>query len=186
MYGIHICKYYGQWTDGLSAPFRVCLRAESSPAPVCVLRAAHTEPPSQSGCFVPRRDHSDQHHQYQSFQPGCLGLLGSSSLIGLSLCSLFLPSSLFGRKFSLWSQVQRTFFNKISHSFYTHKQYQHLLENYLAYFEYTNIKEKENRNSRGSSLNCVLTNIQTQTALGSPMLQHIWSPTCEKVPGSTW
>ena len=33
------------------------------------------------------------------------------------------------------------FFSKISHSFYTNKLY--FLENYLAYFQHTNIKRKE-------------------------------------------
>ena len=32
--------------------------------------------------------------------------------------------------------------NKINHLLYTNKQYQYLLENYLAYFQYSNIKRK--------------------------------------------
>ena len=35
------------------------------------------------------------------------------------------------------------FVNKISHSLYTNKWYKYVLENYLAYFQYTNIKRKE-------------------------------------------
>ena len=35
------------------------------------------------------------------------------------------------------------FVNKISHSLYTTTQYRYLLENYLAYFQHTNIKRKE-------------------------------------------
>ena len=36
-----------------------------------------------------------------------------------------------------------------------------------------------------TSPNWVLTNIQTQTVLWSPVSQHIWSPIWEKVPGNT-
>ena len=35
------------------------------------------------------------------------------------------------------------FVNKISHSSYTNKYYRYLLENYLAYFQHTNIKWKQ-------------------------------------------
>ena len=44
--------------------------------------------------------------------------------------------------------------------------------------------KKEIETAENTSPNWVLTNIQTQTALGSPMTQYIWRPSWEKVPGS--
>ena len=46
------------------------------------------------------------------------------------------------------------------------------------------IKAKRSRTAEDTSPNWVLTNIQTQTALGSPGTQPIWRPSGEKVPGS--
>ena len=55
-----------------------------------------------------------------------------------------------------------------------------------AHSQYTNIKrnEKQKEQRIHHQIGC-LTNIQTYTALGSPMSQHIWSPHWEKVPSST-
>ena len=49
----------------------------------------------------------------------------------------------------------------------------YLLKNYLAYFQYTNTKREERAENR--SPNRILTNIRTQTALGGPVPQHLWS-----------
>ena len=46
------------------------------------------------------------------------------------------------------------------------------------------IKAKRSRTAEDTSPNWVLTNIQTQTALGSPGPQPIGRPSGEKVPGS--
>ena len=37
------------------------------------------------------------------------------------------------------------FLNNISHSLCTNKKYEYLLENYLVYFQYTNIKRKKKK-----------------------------------------
>ena len=73
------------------------------------------------------------------------------------------------------------FVNKISHSLYTNKYYEYLLENYLACFQSTNIKRKETYKEQ---------RIYRQigfwpTVLGSSMSLHIWSSNWERVPGST-
>ena len=50
------------------------------------------------------------------------------------------------------------FVNTISHMLYTNKWYKYVLENFLAYFQYTNVKRKER--AENTSPNWVLTNIQ--------------------------
>ena len=51
------------------------------------------------------------------------------------LCLCFAESFHFRLRF-------KGYVNKINHLLYTNKQYQYLLENYLAYFQYSNIKRK--------------------------------------------
>ena len=49
---------------------------------------------------------------------------------------------------------------------------------------YYHLKQREIETAEDTSSNWLLTKIQTQTALGSPVSQHIWSPNWENVPGS--
>lgn len=123
IYGIYSRKNCGQWTDGLSAPSGSD-SGQRAPQPQFV-SSEQSILSHRASLAVLVQGEITLTSIISTRASGQVvwGFPGSSSLIDLSLCSLFLPSSLFGRKFSLWSQVQRIFFffNKISHSFLTHK-----------------------------------------------------------------
>ena len=67
---------------------------------------------------------------------------------------------------------------------YTNKQYTIQIELSSWLSIYYHLKQREIETPEDISSNWLLTNIQTQTALGSPRTQHIWGLNWENVPGS--
>ena len=79
------------------------------------------------------------------------------------------------------------FINKISHSLYSNKQYKYLLENYLVYFQYSNLKRKQEIETAEESNSIYITMLDLQTSRLSPgtfCVTAVWSSSWEKVAGS--
>ena len=79
------------------------------------------------------------------------------------------------------------FANKISHSLYSNKQYKYLLENYLVYFQYTNLKRKQEIETAEESSSIYITILDLQTSrlsAGKFCVTAVRSSSWEKVPGS--